>query len=54
VGGSDVTDLRSVIDPVRQAKPGSKLEFHIRRDGKEKDVTVKVGILPFAFLVRLE
>jgi len=54
VGGGEVTDLRSVIDTVRQAKPGNKLEFRIRRDGKEKDVTVKVGTLPFGILAQLE
>ena len=54
VGDVDATDLRSTVEAVRQKKPGSDLTFHVRRDGKEKDVTVKVGTLPFALLAQLE
>jgi uncharacterized protein (TIGR03067 family) len=50
VGEAQVTDLRSIIDRTRQAKPGSKLTLRIRRDGKERDVTVKVGVMPFFLL----
>jgi uncharacterized protein (TIGR03067 family) len=54
VAGGAVTDLRSAVDAVRQAKPGSMLTFRIRRDGKESDVTVKVGVLPFSVLAQLD
>lgn len=41
---------RTTTDAVRQAKPGTKLLFHIRRGGREQNVTVKVGVLPFSLL----
>jgi uncharacterized protein (TIGR03067 family) len=54
VGDVDVTDLSSAVNTVRQKKPGGELTFHVRRDGKEKDIAVKVGVLPFALLANLE
>jgi hypothetical protein len=46
----EATDLRTVVDTVRQTKPGSALTFRIRRGGAERDVAVKVGIVPFFYL----
>ncbi len=54
VGDAEVKDLPSTINTVREAKPGKELVFHIRRDGKEMDITVKVGLLPFALLADLK
>jgi uncharacterized protein (TIGR03067 family) len=54
VAGAAVTDLQGTVKMVRQAKPGEKLEFRIRRAGKEQDVTVKVGVLPFQYVISLE
>jgi uncharacterized protein (TIGR03067 family) len=54
VGGVRVTDLRSAIDAVRRAKPRDELAFRIRRNGKEREVKVKVGLLPFSVLAGLE
>jgi uncharacterized protein (TIGR03067 family) len=53
IAGTEVTDLRPAVDTVRRTKPGNELVFRIRRDGKEHDITVKVGIVPFALLVGL-
>jgi uncharacterized protein (TIGR03067 family) len=47
VGPTEVTELQPTIQAVRRAKPGEKLEFRIRRDGKEMTVTVAVGVFPF-------
>jgi uncharacterized protein (TIGR03067 family) len=54
VGDVEVTDLASAIDAVRGKPPGSDLRLHIRRDGKEQDIVVKVGVMPFALLAHLE
>jgi uncharacterized protein (TIGR03067 family) len=54
VGGVGVADLEGTVKAVRQAKPGDKLEIRISRDGKEQDVTVKVGVFPFPWAVGLE
>ncbi len=47
VGGAEVKELVATIKITRQAKPGSELKLRIRRGDQEKDVTVKVGVLPF-------
>jgi uncharacterized protein (TIGR03067 family) len=54
VGGEGVADLQAAVGAVRRAKPGSQLVLHIRRDGKEEDVMVKVGLLPFTVLMQLD
>jgi uncharacterized protein (TIGR03067 family) len=53
VGGADVTELQAAINTVRKAKPGDKLEFRIRRDKEESNITVKVGVSPFQYVVGL-
>jgi uncharacterized protein (TIGR03067 family) len=50
VAGSDATDLRTVVNTIRQTKPGSEVAFRVRRDGKEKDITVKAGVMPFFYV----
>jgi uncharacterized protein (TIGR03067 family) len=50
VGEEEVTELRPTIQAVRRAKPGSKLTFRVKRGGKEKDIVVKPGVLPFMLL----
>src|SRR5262249_31439870 len=50
LGGADATNLQEVVARVRRAKPGSDLEFLIQRDGKEQNIGVKVGKLPFFYL----
>lgn len=51
VGSTQATELEGTVNAVREAKPGSKLLFTIRRDGKEMMVTVTVGVLPLQFIV---
>jgi len=53
-GAVEGTDLRAVVDAVRRCKPGDEIVFRVRRDGKEKEITVKAGVLPFALLAQLE
>jgi uncharacterized protein (TIGR03067 family) len=53
VDGAKVADLKGTINAVRKAKPGEKLELQIRRDKKEMTITVKVGVLPFQYVVGL-
>jgi uncharacterized protein (TIGR03067 family) len=54
VGGAGVTDIRQAVAAVRRAKPREELSFRIRRDGKEQDAKVKVGILPLGTILGLE
>jgi uncharacterized protein (TIGR03067 family) len=51
VNNAAVSDLHAAVESVRGLKPGSELSVRIQRNGKEKDVTVKVGVLPFKFLI---
>jgi uncharacterized protein (TIGR03067 family) len=53
-GATEGTDLRAVVDAVRRCKPGDEIVFRVRRDGKEKEITVKTGVLPFALFAQLE
>jgi uncharacterized protein (TIGR03067 family) len=53
IGGQDVTGLQEAVDAVRAVKPGGKLVVRVRRDGKETDITVRVGLLPFEILAEL-
>jgi uncharacterized protein (TIGR03067 family) len=50
VGGQPATDLHTVIDRVRQEKPGSRVVLRVRRSGKEQDITVTAGVVPFFLL----
>jgi uncharacterized protein (TIGR03067 family) len=50
IGDLEATDLQAVVRQCRQAKPGSELTVRVKRDGKERDVVVKVGVFPFTLL----
>jgi uncharacterized protein (TIGR03067 family) len=50
VGAADATDLKTVIRTVQQTRPGNELTLRVRRDGKERDLVIKVGVLPFPLL----
>jgi uncharacterized protein (TIGR03067 family) len=54
VGGAGVTDILQAVAAVRRAKPREELSLRIRRDGKEQDEKVKVGILPLGIILGLE
>jgi uncharacterized protein (TIGR03067 family) len=47
IGDQDATDIKSVVNMIRKVKPGSELSLRIKRDGKEKDITVKATVVPF-------
>ena len=54
IGGGVVKDLASAVEAVRRGKPGAPLAFRIRHDGKEADIMIKVGVMPFTLLADLE
>ena len=54
VAGRDVGTLMATVDAVRSAKPGGRLELRVRRGSEERDVTVRVGLVPFEVLAELE
>jgi uncharacterized protein (TIGR03067 family) len=54
VAAIEVADLEATVKAVRQARPGDKLEFQIRRDGKEMAVAVTVGVFPFHWAAGLD
>lgn len=50
VGGANATDLQTVVGIVRRQKPGQEIMIKVKRGDKEKEITIKVGKLPFIFL----
>jgi hypothetical protein len=48
-----VATLEATIEAVRAVKPGARIELRVRRGAEEKDVTVRVGLLPFEVLAEL-
>jgi S1-C subfamily serine protease len=46
IGDKETKDARSAVDAVKGLKPGTKVKFHILRDGTEKDVEVTIGKRP--------
>lgn len=54
MAGAAATDLASAVNSVRQVQPGREVAIVIRRDGNEKEIIVKAGVLPFRFIAGLE
>jgi uncharacterized protein (TIGR03067 family) len=50
VAGQEATDLLTVIRMIGDMKPGSNVTIRVKRGGKEQDITVKVGVMPFFLL----
>jgi uncharacterized protein (TIGR03067 family) len=50
IGDQDATDLKGTINLIRKVKPGGELTLRVKRDGKEKDFTVKATVIPFYLL----
>jgi len=50
IGDDRARDLQNTVDLVRQRKPGSEVAVLVRRDGKEKEIRVKVAAFPFSLL----
>jgi serine protease Do len=48
IGDTDIHSYRDMLNTIAQHKPGDKVAFHIRRDGKEENVTVTLGQNPRA------
>jgi S1-C subfamily serine protease len=46
VGDKEVKDPMEAVAAVRAVKPGAKLKFHVKRDGKDQDIEVTVGKRP--------
>jgi uncharacterized protein (TIGR03067 family) len=54
VANQPASTLQSTVGEVRKAKPGSKLEVLIRRNGKEMTITSTVGVRPFTTIAELD
>lgn len=54
VGGKAVASADAAVQAVREAKPGEKVAFRVRRGDKEMDITVTVGVFPFYWAIGLE
>ena len=54
IGGQEVKELLPAVEVVRQTKPGMQLVFRVSRDGKESDITITTGVVPFTWLAFLE
>ena len=50
LGGQAAKDLQSTVDAVRKQTPGSVLAIRVLRDGKEKEVALRVAVFPFSLL----
>jgi uncharacterized protein (TIGR03067 family) len=50
VGSREATGIKQVVDMIREIKPNTEITLRVRRDDKERDVTVKVGVMPFMYL----
>lgn len=49
IGGEKVANLLGAVNAVRREPPGGEIKLVVRRDEKEKEITVKVGVFPFGF-----
>jgi S1-C subfamily serine protease len=43
VGDNEVRDFDDLVNVLAKHKPGDKLDFRVRRDGKERNLTVTLG-----------
>jgi len=50
IGNDKATDLQTTVDACRAQTPGSELKIHVRRDGNEREIAVRVGAFPFSLL----
>jgi uncharacterized protein (TIGR03067 family) len=50
VGNDAAEGLEQTVNLVRQIRPGAETVLRIRRDGKEQDIKLKVGVAPFQIL----
>jgi uncharacterized protein (TIGR03067 family) len=50
-GDAEATDLMMIVQVIRQARPGTDLTLKVKREGKEKEIKVAVGVFPFRFVL---
>jgi uncharacterized protein (TIGR03067 family) len=50
VGAAEATGVQQVVAMVRRLTPGSDVTLRVKRGGKEQDIPVKVGVMPFFLL----
>ena len=50
VGNDIARDIDTTVEAVRRNSPGSSVVVRVRRDGKEKELTVTVAVFPFSLL----
>jgi uncharacterized protein (TIGR03067 family) len=50
VNGQDAGGLRETVTTIGRCRPGSEITIRVRRAGKEQDIKLKVGVIPFFFL----
>lgn len=46
LNGDKVGVLQQFVEKIRESKPGDEVKLLIMRDGKEKEIKVKVGKMP--------
>ena len=46
LNGKEVTDLQEFVKAVRATKVGDELKLVVKREGKEKEIKIKVGKKP--------
>jgi serine protease DegS len=50
IAGQPVTELQATVEIVRRETPGSEIAVHVRRQGADKEIKVKVAMFPFSLL----
>jgi uncharacterized protein (TIGR03067 family) len=50
VGSREASTVKDTVEMVREIRPNTDITLRVRRDGKERDITVKVGVMPFMYL----
>jgi uncharacterized protein (TIGR03067 family) len=47
IADQEPASLRAAVEQIRKMKPGNELTLRVKRDGKEQDIAVKAGVVPF-------
>jgi uncharacterized protein (TIGR03067 family) len=50
IGAEEPREVRTVVAVIQKTRPGSEVVFRIRRDGKERAITVRPEVVPFMLL----
>lgn len=49
IDGGEPSSLLGAVMTIRRVKPGTETTLSVRRDGKDLDVKVKAGVIPFRY-----